>query len=51
MSKDGRIVADIGEDRKRNFKAKLSLIGISMTDWFKEKIDKFIKESEVRKWV
>lgn len=49
MKKDGRIVADIGEERKRNFKAKLSLVGISMTDWFKETIDKFIKESEVQK--
>lgn len=44
---DGRIVIDIGEDRKRQFKSKLSLIGTSMTDWFKEIIDKFIKESEV----
>lgn len=41
---DGRIVVDIEESRKRQFKAKLSLTGITMTDWFKQMIDKFIKE-------
>lgn len=47
---DGRIVLDIGEQRKRNFKSLLSLKGMSMTDWFKDKIDKFIvkEESEVK---
>ena len=39
---DGRIVVDIGEDRKRNFKALLSLKGETMTDWLKKTIDKFI---------
>lgn len=43
---DGRIVVDIGEDRKRNFKALLSLGGISMTDWLKNAIDRYIKKSE-----
>lgn len=41
---DGRIVVDIGEKRKRNFKSLLSLSGISMTDWLKEVIDQYIKE-------
>jgi hypothetical protein len=45
---DGRIVLDIGEDRKRRFKSKLSLVGISMTDWLKSIIDKFIEENEVK---
>lgn len=44
---DGRIVVDIGEQRKRNFKSLLALKGEIMTDWFKKIIDKFIKESEV----
>ena len=43
---DGRIVVDIGENRKRQWKAKLSLLGVIMTDWLKEKIDKFLEESE-----
>lgn len=45
---DGRIVVDIGEERKRKFKALLSLKGETMTDWQKKIIDKFIKESEVK---
>lgn len=44
---DGRIVADIGHERKKLFKSKLSLADVSMTDWLKKVIDKFIKESEV----
>lgn len=44
--KNGRIVADIGEDLKRKFKAKLSLSAIAMTDWLKEQIGKFVKEDK-----
>ena len=44
---DGRIVIDIGEQRKRQFKGKLYLTGETMTDWIKKVIDKFIKGSEV----
>ena len=45
---DGRIVVDIGEERKRQFKSELSLTGQTMTNWLKKVIDKFIKESEVK---
>lgn len=41
--KDGRIVADIGENLKRQFKSALSLNGQTMTDWLKERIGKFVK--------
>lgn len=41
---DGRIVADIGENRKRKFKSKLYMTGLTMTDWLKSIVDKFIKE-------
>ena len=43
---DGRIVVDIGEKRKREFKSKLYYTGITMTDWLKYIIDKFIKEEK-----
>ena len=45
---DGRIVVDIGEKRKRQFKSELYLTGQTITDWLKRAIDKFIKESEVK---
>lgn len=48
--KDGRIVADIGENLKRQFKSVLYLKGQTMTDWLKERIGRFVKnnsESEV----
>lgn len=44
--KDGRIVADIGEELKREWKAILAKKGIIMTDWLKEVIGKFVKEGE-----
>ena len=44
--KDGRIVADIGENLKRQFKSALSLNGQTMTDWLKERIGKFVKTKE-----
>lgn len=42
---DGRIVADVGETRKRRLKAFLGLKGISMTDWLKKIIDKYLDEN------
>lgn len=46
MKKDGRIVADIGEELKREWKAKLAKNGIIMTDWLKEIIGKYVKEGD-----
>ena len=45
MKKDGRIVVDVGENRKREFKAKLSLYGLSIKKWLQDSIDKYL-ESE-----
>lgn len=48
MSK-GRLVIDVGEDRRNRLKSLLYAKGKLMKDWFIEQIDKFIKdESEVK---
>ena len=45
---DGRIVVDLGEQRKRKFKAVLGLNGEKMNEWLKKVIDVYTKESEVK---
>ncbi len=45
MSK-GRLVIDVGEDRRNRLKSLLYAKGKSVKDWFVEQIDKFLKESE-----
>ena len=44
--KDGRIVADIGENLKRKFKAILLLKDITMTQWLQINIGKFVSENK-----
>lgn len=46
MKKDGRIVVDVGEERKRNFKSKLSLQGLSIKKFFIEMVDKFLESGD-----
>ena len=48
MSK-GRLVIDVGEERRNRLKSLLYAKGKLMKDWLIEQIDKFIKESEVKK--
>lgn len=42
---DGRIVAEIGEERRLKFKIALMKNNIKFTDWLKKRIDEFL-ESE-----
>ena len=44
--KDGRIVADIGENLKRKFKAILLLKDVTMTQWLQKVIGKFVSEND-----
>lgn len=47
MKKDnGRLLVDIGAERKNTFKSKLYAKGLTIKEFFVKKIDKFIKESE-----
>lgn len=44
--KDGRIVADIGENLKRRFKAILLIKGITMTQWLQSVIGEFVSNNK-----
>ena len=46
--KDGRLVIDVGEERRNKFKSKLYLKGQTMKEFFVKSIDNFLKESEVK---
>lgn len=41
---DGKMIAEIGEERKWLFKSALSKRRTNFTTWLKEMADKFIKE-------
>ena len=43
---DGRVLADIGQERKMKMYKKLLELNIIFKEWLIGKIDKFLKESE-----
>ncbi len=43
----GRLLADVGEDRKKRFYVQLAIAQKSFKEWLIEVIDKFLKENEV----
>lgn len=42
----GRLLADVGEERKQNLYRRLFDLNKTFKDWLKETIDKFLKENE-----
>ena len=45
--KSGRLLADVGEERKQKLYKRLLDLGKTYKCWLQETIDKFLKESEV----
>ena len=44
----GRLLADVGEERKRKLYKRLFDLRLNFKEWLKNQIDKFLLESEVK---
>ena len=45
---DGRVLADIGQERKQKMYKKLLDLNMSFKDWLISIVDRFLEESEVK---
>ena len=43
---DGRVLADIGKERKQKMYQKLLKLNLNFKEWLISTVDKFLKESE-----